>query len=388
MKITIAGIGYVGASLAVLLAQNNEVVAYDIDLERINLINSKRSPIFDADIQDFLDNKKLNLIATHEKEKAFRDSTYVIVATPTNYDAELNHFDTSSIELVIQDVFSINPDAIVVIKSTVPLGYVERIKNDLGVDRIFFSPEFLREGLALHDNLYPSRIVVGERSERAQAFANLLLEGAIKKDVPILLTDSSEGEAIKLFANSYLAMRVAYFNELDMYAETHDLNSRQMIEGISLDPRIGNYYNNPSFGYGGFCLPKDTKQLLANYDQIPQNLIAAIVDSNNTRMDFIVEQILKRNPKKVGIYRLIMKAGSDNFRSSAMLGLIDRFQNKGIELIIFEPKIAQQNFNGIPVASSFDTFVLSSDIIVANRIDDDLMPHQSKVYSRDLFKLD
>ncbi|MDA8526774.1 nucleotide sugar dehydrogenase [Gammaproteobacteria bacterium] len=388
MKITIAGIGYVGASLAVLLAQNNEVVAYDIDLERINLINSKKSPIFDADIQDFLDNKKLNLIATHEKEKAFRESTYVIVATPTNYDAELNHFDTSSIELVIQDVFSINPDAIVVIKSTVPLGYVERIKNDLGVDRIFFSPEFLREGLALYDNLYPSRIVVGERSERAQTFANLLLEGAIKKDVPILLTDSSEGEAIKLFANSYLAMRVAYFNELDMYAETHDLNSRQMIEGISLDPRIGNYYNNPSFGYGGFCLPKDTKQLLANYDQIPQNLIAAIVDSNNTRMDFIVEQILKRNPKKVGIYRLIMKAGSDNFRSSAMLGLIDRFQNKGIELIIFEPKIVQQNFNGIPVASSFDTFVLSSDIIVANRIDDDLMPHQSKVYSRDLFKLD
>jgi len=388
MKITIAGIGYVGASLAVLLAQNNEVVAYDIDLERINLINSKKSPIFDADIQDFLDNKKLNLIATHEKEKAFRESTYVIVATPTNYDAELNHFDTSSIELVIQDVFSINPDAIVVIKSTVPLGYVERIKNDLGVDRIFFSPEFLREGLALYDNLYPSRIVVGERSERAQTFANLLLEGAIKKDVPILLTDSSEGEAIKLFANSYLAMRVAYFNELDMYAETHDLNSRQMIEGISLDPRIGNYYNNPSFGYGGFCLPKDTKQLLANYDQIPQNLIAAIVDSNNTRMDFIVEQILKRNPKKVGIYRLIMKAGSDNFRSSAMLGLIDRFQNKGIELIIFEPKIVQQNFNGIPVASSFDTFVLSSDIIVANRIDDDLMPHQFKVYSRDLFKLD
>ena len=388
MKIAVAGTGYVGLSLAVLLAQNHEVVALDLTKEKVDFISAGKSPIHDNEIQNFLDNKPLNLTATLNKQLAYTNADFVIIATPTDYDPETHYFNTKSIEYVIADVLEITPNTTIVIKSTIPIGYVNRIKKYFGIDNILFSPEFLREGLALYDNLYPSRIVVGEVSERAEQFANLLVEGAIRKDMPVLFTNATEAEAIKLFANTYLAMRVAYFNELDIYAETFGLDSRQMIEGVCFDPRIGNNYNNPSFGYGGYCLPKDTKQLLANYDQIPQNIISAIVDSNNTRMDFVVGQILKRNPKKVGIYRLIMKAGSDNFRSSAMLGLIDRLQSRGIELVVFEPELSEQRYHGTDVLSNFDDFAASSDVIVANRLDEKLTQHHSKVYTRDLFGKD
>lgn len=388
MKIAVVGIGYVGLSLAVLLAQNHEVVALDLSKEKVDSLRAGKSPIHDNEIQKFLDNKPLNLTATLNKQLAYANADFVIIATPTDYDLETHYFNTKSIEYVIADVLEIVPNTTIIIKSTIPVGYINRIKKDFGIDNILFSPEFLREGLALYDNLYPSRIIVGEVSERAEQFANLLMEGAIVNDMPVFFTNATEAEAIKLFANTYLAMRVAYFNELDNYAETFDLNSRQMIEGVCLDPRIGNHYNNPSFGYGGYCLPKDTKQLLANYDQTPQNIISAIVDSNNTRMDFVVGQILKRNPKRVGIYRLIMKAGSDNFRSSAMHGLIDRLQSKGVPLVVFEPELSEQIYQGIDVQFNFDEFAASCDLILANRLDKNLKQHHSKVYSRDLFGKD